>query len=543
MTGVFLPPYNRHKAALFLRIGAILLRNQSDSRNKETGNENGKGFPGSGEVFFLGNGKGFMINQDNVQFSDYAISDGILEALKALGYNSPTNIQKEVLPVLLAGKNAVVKAPTGSGKTAAFAIPICESIEWEENAPQALVLEPTRELSVQVSDEIFHIGRKRRLKVPAVFGGFPVDKQIQTLRQKSHIVVGTPGRVMDLVRRDSLKPDKIKWLILDEADLMLDMGFVDEVKEICALIPKGCRISLFSATLKPEIQELVDEFIRDMVPIIVENTEESAGSIEQKAYRADAEDKYHTFLHVLMDENPESCIIFCGTREMVNVLFQKLRRNRIFCGMLHGDMEQKERLKTVDAFRRGCFRFLIATDVAARGIDFESITHVINYDFPTGKETYVHRIGRTGRNGKSGIAVSLVSDEDLHMVKQVEAYTGRSITLLADPGTDEEKEKEFWKSQRIKSAPKPAKGAALNAGIMRLSIGGGRKSKLRASDIVGTICGLEGIEVSDIGIIDIRDSLSYVEILNQKGNMVLEYLQTRPIKGKIRKVRKTRGPL
>ena len=374
---------------------------------------------------------------------------------------------------------------------------------------------------MQVSDEIFHIGRKRRLKVPAVFGGFPVDKQIQTLRQKSHIVVGTPGRVMDLVRRDSLKPDKIKWLILDEADLMLDMGFVDEVKEICALIPKGCRISLFSATLKPEIQELVDEFIRDMVPIIVENTEESAGSIEQKAYRADGEDKYHTFLHVLMDENPESCIIFCGTR----------------------DMEQKERLKTVDAFRRGCFRFLIATDVAARGIDFESITHVINYDFPTGKETYVHRIGRTGRNGKSGIAVSLVSGEDLHMVKQVEAYTGRSLTLLADPGTDEEKEKEFWKSQRIKSAPKPAKGAALNAGIMRLSIGGGRKSKLRASDIVGTICGLEGIEVTDIGIIDIRDSLSYVEILNQKGNMVLEYLQTRPIKGKIRKVRKTRGTL
>lgn len=186
---------------------------------------------------------------------------------------------------------------------------------------------------------------------------------------------------------------------------------------------------------------------------------------------------------------------------------------------------------------------MIATDVAARGIDFESITHVINYDFPTGKETYVHRIGRTGRNGKSGIAVSLVSGEDLHMVKQVEAYTGRSLTLLADPGTDEEKEKEFWKSQRIKSAPKPAKGAALNAGIMRLSIGGGRKSKLRASDIVGTICGLEGIEVSDIGIIDIRDSLSYVEILNQKGNMVLEYLQTRPIKGKIRKVRKTRGTL
>ena len=482
-----------------------------------------------------------MINQDNVQFSDYAISDGILEALKALGYNSPTNIQKEVLPVLLAGKNAVVKAPTGSGKTAAFAIPICESIEWEENAPQALVLEPTRELSVQVSDEIFHIGRKRRLKVPAVFGGFPVDKQIQTLRQKSHIVVGTPGRVMDLVRRDSLKPDKIKWLILDEADLMLDMGFVDEVKEICALIPKGCRISLFSATLKPEIQELVDEFIRDMVPIIVENTEESAGSIEQKAYRADGEEKYHTFLHVLMDENPESCIIFCGTREMVNVLFQKLRRHRIFCGMIHGELEQKERLKTIDAFRRGAIRYLIATDVAARGIDLENITHGINYDFPTGRETYVHRIGRTGRNGRTGKAVSLVTAEDRRMLQMTEEYTGRSLPVLVCPESSGEEEKNFWKSQRLKTEAKPSKRAALNQDITRLSIGGGRKSKMRPGDIVGTLCSIDGIEVSDIGIIDVRESLTYVEILNGKGSHVLESLQDKPIKGKIRKVRTTRG--
>nr|WP_308625070.1 DEAD/DEAH box helicase [uncultured Eisenbergiella sp.] len=482
-----------------------------------------------------------MSNQENEQFSDYPLSDRILEALEALGYNRPTDIQKEVLPVLLAGKNAVVKAPTGSGKTAAFAIPVCESIEWEENLPQALILEPTRELSVQVRDEIFHIGRKKRLKVPAVFGGVPIDKQIQTLRQKSHIVVGTPGRVMDHVRRDSLKLGNIKWLILDEADLMLDMGFVDEVKAICALIPAGCRISLFSATLKPEIRQLVEEFIQDMVPIAVEGSAESPDSITQKAYRTDTEEKYQTFLKVLMDENPESCIIFCGTREMVNVLFRKLRRDRIFCGMLHGDMEQKERLKTVDAFRRGCFRYLIATDVAARGIDFDNITHVFNYDFPTGRETYVHRIGRTGRNGRSGTAVSLVSPEEMRMAKQTQEYTGRELPLLPCPVVREEKEKAFWKSQRSKAVIKPAKGEALNEGILCLSIGGGRKSKLRACDIVGTVCGIEGMAVSDIGIIDIRESLTYVEILNGKGAMVLESLQTRPIKGKIRKVRKTRG--
>lgn len=482
-----------------------------------------------------------MTKQQKDQFNAYEISEDILEALKALGYERLTNIQQLVIPVMLAGKNVAAKAPTGSGKTAAFAIPVCESIEWEENAPQALILEPTRELSVQVRDEVFHIGRKKRLKVPAVFGGFPIDKQIQTLRQKSHIVVGTPGRVMDHIRRESLKLGKVRWLILDEADLMLDMGFIEEIKKICSMVPSGCRISLFSATLKPEIRKLVDEFFQEEVPVLLETQEEKAGTIGEKAYWTTTEDKYHTFFTILMKENPKSCIIFCGTREMVNVLSHKLKRDRVFCGMLHGEMEQKERLKTVEAFRRGCFRFLIATDVAARGIDFEDITHVINYDFPTGRETYVHRIGRTGRNGRSGIAVSLITEAEKSMLKQIEEYTGQKLDLFDCPSVTEEEKKEFWKCQRSQAAPKPRKGAALNEGIMRLSIGGGRKSKLRAGDIVGTICSIEGMELADIGIIDIRESLSYVEILNHKGNHVLEALQVRPIKGKIRKVKKTRG--
>lgn len=473
-------------------------------------------------------------------FNKYALSDEIQEALKGLGYNEPTSIQQEVIPPMLEGKNVVVKAPTGSGKTAAFAIPICESIKWEENAPQALVLEPTRELAVQVSDEIFHIGRKKRLKVPALFGGFPIDKQIQTLRQKSHIVTGTPGRIMDHLRRESLKLEKVGWLVIDEADLMLDMGFIDEVKRILRLVPADCRISLFSATLKPEIQELADEFIKDTTVVLQEATEEQASAITEKLYLADQEEKFETFLDVLIDENPQSCMIFCGTREMTNVLFQKMRRKRIFCGMLHGEMEQKERLKTVDAFRRGCFRFLIATDVAARGIDFEDITHVVNYDFPSGKEVYVHRIGRTGRNGKSGTAVSLVTADDKRMLKQVEMYVGKELPCMEPPAIDEEKEKVFWKSQHVKAQVKPRKGAALNEGITRLSIGGGRKSKMRAGDIVGTVCSIDGVEASDIGIVDIRDSLSYVEILNHKGDQVIECLQTKPIKGKVRKVRRTR---
>lgn len=470
--------------------------------------------------------------------TNVALSKEILEALNGLGYKEPTKIQQEVIPPMLAGKNVVAKAPTGSGKTAAFAIPICENVRWEENAPQALVLEPARELAVQVSEEMFHIGRKRRLKVPVVFGGFPIDKQIRTLRQKSHIVAGTPGRVMDHICRGSLKLSGIQWLVIDEADLMLDMGFIDEVKQILSLVPAGCGISLFSATLKLEIRELTDEFISEVVLVMQEAKEEQAPAITEKIYFTGQESKYDTFLDVLMDENPQSCMIFCGTREMTNVLFQKLRRKQIFCGMLHGDMEQRERLKTVDAFRRGGFRFLIATDVAARGIDFEEISHVVNYDFPTGKETYVHRIGRTGRNGNSGTAVSLVTENDQRMLKQVETYLGRELPVTEPPVIGDEKERAFWKFQRIKAERKPEKGEALNEGITRLSIGGGRKSKLQAGDIVGTICSIEGLEASDIGIVDIRDSISYVEILNRKGNQVLDYLQTKPMKGKVRKVRK-----
>lgn len=474
-------------------------------------------------------------------FARYGLSLPILEALDMLGYHHPTAIQQEVIPLVLTGKNVVARSRTGTGKTAAFAVPLCEIAVWEENSPRALVLEPSRELAVQVSRELFQIGRKKRLKVPAVFGGFPIDKQMQTLKQKSHIVVGTPGRVMDLVRRGSLQLSGITHLVIDEADLMLDMGFLEEVGEIISLLPENRKILLFSATLEKQVQTLIDNYAADAVFVAQDQEDGPPPSIGQAAYEVTAENKYEMFKRVLMKENPDSCMIFCGTREMVNVLFQKLRRDRIFCGMIHGEMEQKERLKNVDAFGRGGFRYLIATDVAARGIDFENIGLVVNYDFPTGKETYVHRIGRTGRNGKDGRAVSLVSAQEKKMLQKVEEYTGTALPVLQELIVTQEEEKAFWALQRRKSAPKAGKGEALNRDIMRLSIGGGRKSKMRTADIVGTICAVDGITAEDIGVIDIRESLTYVEILNRKGPLVLERLQTKPIKGKVRKVRKTSG--
>ena len=478
------------------------------------------------------------MNQD--QFAGFGLSEEILETLRLLKYEAPTPIQKEVIPLVLAGKDVIAKSQTGTGKTAAFAIPICEKVIWEENRPQALVLEPTRELVVQVREELFHVGRKKRLKVPAVFGGFPIDKQIQTLKQKSHIVVGTPGRVMDHIRRDSLKTDKIRCLVIDEADLMLDMGFLDDVKQIMDSIPGRIQILLFSATIGERVKQLSDAYLSEAAVIEMESETETAHGIEQAVYNTGSEEKYQTLFRVLVREKPSDCMVFCGTREMVNVLYRKLSKDGLRCGMIHGEVDQADRLKTIEAFRDGRIHYLIATDVAARGVDFDNISHVVNYDFPTNKETFVHRCGRTGRNGKTGRAISLVTEEEERMKQAVEAYIGETLPVVECPVPDEQEIRSFKNSQRNQTPLKVRKGAALNKSIMRLSIVGGKKSKIRAVDIVGTICNVDGIRSEDIGIIDVRDSLTYVEILNGKGEMVLEALQSKPIKGKLRKVRKTR---
>lgn len=476
-------------------------------------------------------------------FESYALGQEILDALELLQYREPTEIQEKVIPLILKGHNMIAKSKTGSGKTAAFAIPLCEMVSWDDNSPQALVLEPTRELACQVRDEIFHIGRKKRLKVPVVFGGIPMDKQALTLKQKSHIVVGTPGRILDHMRRGTLSVDMIKHLVIDEADLMLNMGFINDMEIIIERLLKRKQTLLFSATIGKELDLLCDKYLKDAVKIEIESETETVDSIEQTGFRIENEDKLNLLYKVLILENPDSCMIFCGTREMVEILYHKLTKEKIRCGMLHGLIDQKERLRTIDAYREGRFRYLIATDVAARGVDFDNVTLVIHYDFPTSKEAYVHRVGRTGRNGKCGKAISFINKDDCNMQSCVEGYTGVPITIMKDGITQrelEEKKQIFMKRQKEKPCLKQRKGAVFHKQIMKLCISGGRKSKLRAGDLVGAICSIEGITVEDIGIIDIRDSLSYVEILNEKGQNVLEGLQTCPIKGKVRKVQKTR---
>ena len=302
------------------------------------------------------------------QFAEFGISSDILEALTLLRYTEPTPIQEEAIPAILEGRDLVGKSQTGSGKTAAFAIPICEQILWENRFPQALVLEPTRELAVQVQDEIFQIGRIKRVKVPVVFGGMPVDKQAVSLRQKSHIVVGTPGRVIDHMKRGNLILDEVRYLVIDEADLMLDMGFLDDVEYIIKHTggKKRPQILLFSATLEEHIERLINLYMNEPEHITIESEFETADGIEQMAYEVEPEQKFEVFMNLLITENPTDAMIFCDTREMVNTLYQKMRRKRIRCGMLHGGMEQKDRLYAISDFRKGIYHYLITTDEIGR---------------------------------------------------------------------------------------------------------------------------------------------------------------------------------
>lgn len=479
------------------------------------------------------------------KFNQYNLSDEIIHALSMLKYQEPTPIQEQVIPIALSGKDIIVKSKTGSGKTAAFAIPICESVNWEENAPSAIVLEPTRELAYQVRDEIFNIGRMKRIKVPVVFGGFPFDKQAITLKQKSHIVVGTPGRILDHLESGTLKCQNVTKIVIDEADLMLDMGFLEDVKRILGFISNKTNIMLFSATMATELIALAERFMDEPVELMEESDTLTVDTIQQIGYMVEEETKYADFLKVLQFENPPNAIIFCGTREMVEVLYYKLKKEKIYCGMLHGLVDQKERIRTIEEFRVRGFRYLIATDVAARGVDFDNMSYVINYDFPTSKDTYVHRIGRTGRKGNEGKAISFIKKNELKMLGWVENYTNTPIEIKEVPTKEEMEEKPFkdifMESQKIKQKRIPRKGDVFQGQIMKLTIGGGKKSKLRTGDIVATISGIDGIDgQADIGVIDIRESITYVEILNGKGTLVLEELPKRTMKGKCRKVSKTR---
>ncbi|MDP4088907.1 MAG: DEAD/DEAH box helicase [Bacillota bacterium] len=477
-------------------------------------------------------------------FKDYMLSNEIVKSLTLLGYKEPTEVQREVMPLALERKDVVVKSQTGSGKTAAFGIPICETVEIEQREPQALILTPTRELAVQVKENINNIGRFKRVRCTAVFGKQPMTVQIRELKQRVHVVVGTPGRVLDHIKRGTIDLQKVEYLVIDEADKMLNMGFIEEVGSIIDAVPRNRSTMLFSATLPEEIEKLCSKYMKS--PVRVEITPEALVSsrVEQELYEVERSEKFDLLKSVLYVEKPDSCIIFCSTKDNVDELNERLKDEGIYCNALHGGMEQADRLSMMKGFKRGEFKILVATDVAARGIDVEDLDLIINYDVPVENESYVHRIGRTARAGKSGKAVTFASPGERRYLAGIEDYIGYTIPRVEPPSREEaqKEKKEFITRLKDISSLKSDKTEVLSKDVTKIYINAGKKKKMRPGDIVGAITAIEGVTAEDIGIIDILDYVSYVDILNGKGRLVLDTLRNTTIKGKEVKVEKAEKP-
>ncbi|MGX9134932.1 DEAD/DEAH box helicase [Rummeliibacillus sp. JY-2-4R] len=471
-------------------------------------------------------------------FKDYKLSNEIVKALDSLEYENPTAVQSKVIPLVLEKRDLVVKSQTGSGKTASYGIPICELIDWMENKPQALILTPTRELAVQVKEDFINIGRFKRIKATAIYGKQPFAIQKTELKQKTHVVVGTPGRVLDHIEKGTLALDRINYLVIDEADEMLNMGFIEQVEAIIKEVPRKRVTMLFSATIPEEVKNLSRNYMNTPIDIEIKATGLTTDKIDHSLLEVEEEDKFSLLKDVTIVENPDSCIIFCRTKDRVDTVCDQLADIGYSCDKIHGGMVQDDRLDVMNEFRRGEFRYLIATDVAARGIDIDNITHVINFDIPLEKESYVHRAGRTGRAGQKGKAITFVTPFENRFLSEIEEYIGFEIPKIAAPSKEEvsSKKKAFESKMNVEPTIKQAKSEKLNKQIMKLYFNGGKKKKLRAVDFVGTIAKIDGVSVEDIGIITILDTASYVEILNDKGPIVLKKMKDTTIKGKLLKV-------
>ncbi len=479
-------------------------------------------------------------DMDNKSFHVFTISEDIVSALNGLEYEIPTEVQDKVIPLALEKIDLIVKAKTGSGKTAAYAIPICELIEWLENKPQALVLTPTRELAVQVKEGFTNIGRFKRIKAAAIYGRHPFSIEKTELKQKTHVVVGTPGRVMDHIKKGTLTVSKIKYLVIDEADHMLDMGFIEQVESILKELPTERVTMMFSATMPKEIIRIASNYMRNPMNIDISEAEVTTSEISHVVYSVFEEDKFELLKDITIIENPDSCIIFCRTKDRVDMVDDRLADMGYRCNKIHGGMEQDDRLTTMKRFKRGEFSILVATDVAARGIDIENISLVINYDIPYDKANYVHRTGRTGRAGQKGNAITFVIPKEIRYLHDIEEFIGFEIQKIERPSKEEVSllKPAFYEKMQAAPQVKKIKSNQLNKGIMKLRFNSGKKKNLRATNFVGVISNIEGVRAEDIGIITILDTLTYVEILNGKGPLVLETMKKTTIGGRLLKVSK-----
>ena len=460
----------------------------------------------------------------SLTFNDWRLESDIAEAIKGLGWNEPTQIQAEAVPVARRGKDVVGQARTGSGKTAAFGIPIIESCE-PNGTLQSLVLCPTRELAVQVAEEMNSLQGNKGLKIETVYGGTDIEKQAKMLGKGVDVIVGTPGRVIDMSKRGHIDLSAIGIFCLDEADRMLDMGFFPDVLWVVEKMTSRKQTLLFSATFPQEVLDATEEFTNDPVHVMSEDLEVEVPEIDQFAIKVGRLNKMWALGRIIANMSKgDQMLIFTNTKRMVDMLDERLERQGVDSSSLHGDMPQNKRERILDSFREGKKSILVATDVAARGLDVDGITHVINYDLPDETESYVHRIGRTGRMGRSGQAWSFVSGSDMSQLDKIANTWGMTIPMVDAPelpdGTREmAKLKEDWDEL----------SDCFGMVTIRLSLGSGDANKLALADWIIKQARIPEVAIGEISI---GDDESTVEVHVNKASYVIDVLKSRKFEGR-----------
>jgi ATP-dependent RNA helicase DeaD len=436
-------------------------------------------------------------------FAELGLSESILEALRDVGYESPSPIQEQAIPELLQGRDVIGQAQTGTGKTAAFGLPMIEFTDPDEQEVQALVLTPTRELCIQVTQALRAYAQRKGVDVVAVFGGAPIRTQQAQLKQGGQIVVGTVGRVLDLISRRSLMLHDCRYLVLDEADEMLDLGFLEDVERILSLTPGGRQTALFSATMPPEIRGLADRHLYDPVVVKVKAATLTIDTVEQFYLETKPAQKNDALVRVLEAERPDQAIVFTRTKIRCEQLYRTLRDRGMNVKALHGDMSQGQRDGVMISFKSGRLPILVATDVAARGLDIRTVTHIINFDIPTSPDVYVHRIGRTGRVGASGRAITFIEPRQARELQAIEKHANTHIAPWAE-GAKVAPARLRESSRRRHRKPHDVMGTA-NGGYTKLIASGGRAAGLAEADLIHAVtveAGLDGEAIRNVRMLE-----------------------------------------
>jgi ATP-dependent RNA helicase DeaD len=460
-------------------------------------------------------------------FSDLGLSEPLLQALRDVGYESPSPIQEQAIPPLLEGRDVIGQAQTGTGKTAAFGLPLLEYVDPDEDAIQALVLTPTRELCIQVTQALRTYGARKGVDVVAVFGGAPIRSQQAQLRAGGQVVVGTVGRVRDLISRRSIILSDCRFLVLDEADEMLDLGFFEDVEKIISLTPGSRQTALFSATVPPEVRQLADNYLLDPVTIKVKAATLTIDTVEQFYLETKRDDKVRALIRVLDAEKPTQAIVFVRTKVRTEQLFRTLRDKGLDVKALHGDMSQGSRDGVMIAFKEGRLRILVATDVAARGLDISAVTHIVNFDIPTSPDVYVHRIGRTGRVGRSGRAITLVEPRQRRELEAIERHAKTKIAPWIE-GAHVKPEPIVERPHRHE---KPHVRRNGREPLTKLIVGAGRSSGLEVADIVTAVTRATGLDGEAVRNVRVLERFSFLEVPESDVSKVLERVAGTEVNG------------